>query len=224
MKKLFVFLFALAIWNFVAAKTEVGIGIVLIDFDENTKVDFYASPLADVKPVKTLSFFDDHVHQVWKIKNYEEHKSWLKPEAYNPLYDLLAFRCVENKDGWMRVIVNNNSGLTYWLKESEVNKFTDWLSFLQKKHCIIKRKINMPILENPEENAKIIEYNGKDCFSIKSMKDEWIEITIPQADKSDAVAQRTGWVRWKKGNDMLINYTVGTQSLSSLSSALGASE
>ena len=210
MKKILVFLFAFMLWNFVTAKTEVGIGIVLIDFNESTVVDFYKTPGTDIKPEKSITFYDDHVHQVWKIKNYDAQKAWLKPEAYNPLNDLLSFRCIENKDGWMKIIVNNITGSTYWVKESKVNIFSDWLSYLQKEHCIIKRKTNTPILENPEENAKVIEYNGKDCFGIKSMKDEWIEITIPSDLKSDLSSNKTGWMRWKKGNDILINYTLGT--------------
>lgn len=193
-----------------SAKTELGIGIVVVDFNESTIVEFYSSPDSSLKPVKSIKFYDDHVNQVWKIKNMETHKLWLKPEAYNPLYDLLAFRCVSVKDGWNEVIVNNSTGQKYWVKATEIIKFNDWLTFLQNGKCISKGKTEIRILENPEENAKAVEFTGKECFRIKSMKEEWIEITLPVVDQTGILIEKTGWMRWKNGNDLLIKYSIGS--------------
>jgi len=210
MKRTYVLILTLCLSLFAAAKTELGIGVIVIDFSENTVVEFYDSPELNLKPVKSIMFYDDHVNQVWKIKNMETHKSWLKPEAYNPLYDLLAFRCISKKDGWIEVMVNNNTGQTFWIKSSDITLFSDWLTFLQKGKCISRGKTEVQILEKPEENAKQIEFNGKDCFGIKSMKDEWIEITIPMEDKKGDSEEKTGWMKWKNGNDLLIKYSIGS--------------
>jgi hypothetical protein len=212
MKKILLPVIAMMMSLIAEAGAGIGIGLVLIDFDESTVIDFYSAPDNGLKPVKSISFYDDHVQQVWKIRNYEVNRSWLKPEAYNPLYDLLAFRCRSRKDGWMEVIVNNNSGTSYWLKESEVYQYIDWLTFLQQKKCISPAKTDIPILDSPEDDANAIKVNSKDCFGIKNMKDDWIEITLPafNDEKSDGNSRKTGWIRWKNGDVLLIKYIVGT--------------
>ena len=211
MKKIILFVFSILLGNLLLAKTDAGIGVVIIDFDESTVLEFYSSPDNNAKPEKSLVFIDDHVHQVWKIKNYEGNKSWLQPEAYDPLNDLLAFRCIESKDGWMKIVVNNTNGSSYWLKSSEVNKLTDWSSFLQKIKFISRAKLNIPIFESPDENSGKISFKGIENFSIKTIKDNWIEVILPtkNAGKSEVSSQQTGWIKWKEGDNILIKYKVG---------------
>lgn len=58
----------------------LGIGIVKIEFDSNTVVDFYKSP-TDRTFTKRIEFFDDKSINSWNIKNLEREKTWLKPEV-----------------------------------------------------------------------------------------------------------------------------------------------
>jgi hypothetical protein len=151
------------------------------------------------------------MNKVWKVKNYETCKSWLTPEAYDPLYDLFAFRCKNRVNGWLEVIVNNNTGLSYWLKETEVNKYIDWGTYFQRIYCI-KKSINNPIFDNPSESANKVSFEGKDCFKVNSMKDEWIEVNLTDENtkSSSQAAIKTGWIRWRNNNDVLIKYVVGS--------------
>ncbi len=210
MKKTLIIVLILIISKFLSAKADIGIGIVIIDFDASTVVNLCDKPEEGAKVVKKLVFYDDNVNQVWKIRNYNTYANWLKPEAYNPLYDLFAFRCKSKVDGWFEVVVNNNTGLTYWLKETEVNKYMDWLSYFKRLNCI-KNLINNPILENPSEEAIVIKTDSKDCFKINSMKEDWLEVIIPEnnPDNTATTNPKTGWIRWKNGNDLTIKYIVG---------------
>ena len=126
---------------------------------------------------------------------------------------MLAFRCLTKENNWMEVVVNNSTGKTYWIKEKEEHIFNDWTKYLQKAACIIRLNAANNLCEQPDEISKTINIKGKDCFSVKSMKGDWLEINIPVEQISDFDKQakaKSFWLRWKKGNDILIKYTNGT--------------
>ena len=90
----------------------LGIGIVKIEFDSNTVVDFYKSP-TDRTFTKRIEFFDDKSINTWNIKNLEREQTWLKPEVLRLDYSQFNFRCKSTNGEWLELIVNNDSGQTY---------------------------------------------------------------------------------------------------------------
>lgn len=76
----------------------------------------------------------------------------------------------------------------------------------------VERLSNHPqkIRTEPNEISKEIEYQGTDCFIVKSMKGDWIEITTPDYCDENFTDSKTpiksGWIKWLKGDELIINY------------------
>ena len=64
----------------VYSQTDLGIGLVSIDFDDKTVLEFYSDTI-ECKPVKVIEFFDDRAINSWNIKELDKQKKWLKPEV-----------------------------------------------------------------------------------------------------------------------------------------------
>ncbi|MCK4979581.1 MAG: hypothetical protein KAS62_04250, partial [Candidatus Delongbacteria bacterium] len=143
----------------------------------------------------------------------EKQREWLKPEALSLDYSAFTFRCVEEKDNWLEVIVNNENGKTYWLKKTDLTIFYSWENYL-KEMFGIERIPDQPqkIRTSPNDDSEEIDYEGQDCFVVRSMKGDWIEITTPgYCDKiftDFKTPIKTGWIRWREGNKLLINYFI----------------
>lgn len=59
------------------------------------------------------------------------------------------------------------------------------------------------IYKLPNINSGIIKYTGEDCFQVKCMKGDWIEIFTSECDEITNEI-KSGWIKWKNGNNLLI--------------------
>lgn len=199
-------LFSTQVWS----QTDLGIGLVSIDFDDKTVLEFYTDTLA-TEPKKVIEFFDDRTINSWNIKDLEEQRKWLKPEVLWLDYFAFTFRCLTKTDKWLEIISNNETKTTYWLKRTDSTKFNTWEDYL-KEMFGVERLSNYPqkIMTEPTENSEEIEYQGTDCFVVKSMKGDWIEIATPDYCDDNFTDSKTpiksGWIKWRKGHELLINY------------------
>ena len=203
-------LYSTQVW----AQTDLGVGLVsIIDFDEKTILEFYSDTI-DKSPRKEIMFFYDKTVSRWDIEGYKKKKKWLNPEVL--WLPRLTFRCRTKTEKWLEVIVNNDNQKTYWIKRDNSTKFEDWEEYLQNT-IGIERLSNRPqkIRTHPIESSKEIKYQGSDCFSIKSVKGNWIEITTPPYCLESFPEYRTpiesGWIKWRNGNELIINcFAVGS--------------
>ncbi len=211
MYKLITLLFLIGFAVVCNAQTGLGIGLVSINFDDNTVIHFYAKPDGKQK-VKTIQFFTDKSINGWNIKNLEAQKQWLKPETLWLDYSSFNFRCESKNNGWYEVIVNNQTGKTFWIKKERFTEFLTWEKFLKSKFVVERLpKYKQAIRQLPSNDSAKIKYVGKDCFQVKSMKGEWIEIFTSDFCKSGYGDSKTteiqsGWIKWKNGNTLLIDY------------------
>lgn len=112
-------------------ETELGLGLVSINFDDKTTLNFYSKP-NDKKAIRTIQFFNDKTINSWNIRNLDKHKEWLKPEILWLDYSQFVFRCLKNNDSWLNIIVNNETGETLRLKKSDLTTFNNWESSLKE--------------------------------------------------------------------------------------------
>ena len=199
-------LFSTQVWS----QTDLGVGLVSIDFDNQTVLEFYSDTLAE-EPEKVIEFFDDRTINSWNIKDLEKQKEWLNPEVLWLDYFAFTFRCLTKTDNWFQLIINNETGKTFWLKKTEKTKFNNWEDYL-KDMFEVARLSSFPqkIRTEPTENSQEIEYQGTDCFVVKSMKGDWIEITTPDYCDENFTDSKTpiksGWIKWRQGNKLIIDY------------------
>jgi hypothetical protein len=208
--RLLIFNILLLLSTQVWSQTDLGVGLISIDFDDKTILEFYSDTSA-TEPIKVVEFFDDRSINSWNIKDFDKQKEWLKPEGLWLDYFAFTFRCLTKTDKWFEIIVNIQTEKTYWLKKTDSTKFKSWEEYL-KDMFGIERLSNYPqkIRTEPTENSQEIEYQGTDCFEVKSMKGDWIEITTPDYCDENFTDSKTpiksGWIRWRKGDELVINY------------------
>ena len=67
------------------------------------------------------------------------------------------------------------------------------------------------IRAEPNEQSKEISYTElEDCFQVKSMKGDWIEIftsyNCEHSNSKNRTEIKSGWIKWRDGNNLLIEY------------------
>jgi hypothetical protein len=141
-----------------------------------TKKQFYIFFSSNHKePKKSIQFFNDPKINSWNIRNLDKQKEWLKPEILWLDYSSFVFCCLEIKDDWLKVVVNNENGATLWLKKSELTIIQDWENYLKEMFGVERLPDQeQKIRRLPNDTSKEIIYQGKDCFQVKSMKGDWI--------------------------------------------------
>jgi hypothetical protein len=186
----------------------LGTGIVKIEFDATTVIDFYDKPTNEI-PSKRIEFFNDPAINSFNIKNLDKERTWLNPEILWLDYFQFAVRCKTKKSDWFEIVVNNETGQTLWIKQTKEIKFLTWENYLKEMFGITRlENENQKIRSLPSDNEQEIKYEGTDCFQVKTLKDDWIEIFT--GDHCDAYGSKTqirsGWIRWKHGDKLLIRY------------------
>jgi len=190
------------LWFLVSfGQSEIGIGIVSINFDENTKIEFYEN-IDLKKKLKTVEFFNDESINSWNIKNLENHKNWLQPESMWLDYGLFKFRCKTKKKDRYEVYVSGSQ--TMWIKVKNYTDYFSWEDYLKNMFSIERSdKKTQFIYSRPfTKSAKIKSEN--DCFEVKQMQNEWIKVET--AGHCESEKRISGWIKWRDGNRILINY------------------
>jgi hypothetical protein len=185
----------------------IGNGIVSIDYNNTTIVTFYTSA-TDTKPVKTLEFFNDEQLQMYTIKNLKEHQKWLQPQSIWLDYGYFQFRCLGEQNGRYNVIINNETGLSYWMATNSGTEYVAWEAYL-KSMFSVERITGQEIYTEPDVKSDTVPYKGTDCFVVKAMRGEWIEVYTDDrcddgADKPTRV--KSGWIRWRNGDEILVSF------------------
>jgi hypothetical protein len=186
----------------------LGVGIVKIEFDGTTVIDFYDKP-TDKTQSKRIEFFNDPAINSFNIKNLDKERTWLNPEKLWLDYFQFAFRCKTKTSEWLEVVVNEGTGQTLWIKQTKEIKFLTWENYLKDMFGVTRlENEKQKIRTSRSDNGQEIKYEGTDCFRVKTLKGEWIEIFTP--DHCDAYGGKTqiksGWIKWKRGNKLLIQY------------------
>jgi hypothetical protein len=186
----------------------LGTGIVKIEFNDKTVVDFYKRP-TDKTQHKRIEFFNDKGINGWNIKNLETERTWLKPEVLWLDYSQFNFRCKSTTTDWLELIVNNENGLTLWVKRTTETKYLTWEEYLKGMFAVDRLEDHkQKVRKQPIDTSAEIEYEGRDCFEVKSLKGDWMEII--STDHCDEGNNKTkidsGWIRWRNGDKLLIKY------------------
>jgi hypothetical protein len=187
------------------SQSEIGIGIVSINFNEETVIDFYDTQELQ-KKIQTLEFFNDNKINRISLKNLELHREWLQPETFWLDYYQFNFRVKSNNENCYEVYVSDNR--TMWIENKEFTQFLTWEEYLISMFMVSRTNPNeQKILENPELKAKEIPYSGDDCFNVRKMSGNWIEIFTPDYCNDEIENPiKNGWIKWREGNKILINY------------------
>jgi hypothetical protein len=195
-----------------SGQASLGIGLISMHYDDRTVFYFFKDTLGS-EPEKRIEFYTDESIEAWNIVDLAEQSEWLNPESLVPESYSFILRCVSETNDWFEIIVNDDTGLTMWLRKSDSCIFMTWETYLQGMYGIERLPdLYQKIKVSPNKNSKEIKYTGQDCFQVNSMDGEWIEIfTAPYCDEDDLENNpriESGWIRWREGNKLLIDYTL----------------
>ncbi|PKW29935.1 hypothetical protein [Flavobacterium lindanitolerans] len=187
------------------AQSELGIGIATIKYTSNSVLNLYAAAY-DKEPKQIIQFYQDEVTGSPDIRDIESVEKWLKPEGFFLDYDQLVFRCKSEERFWIEVIVNNETGESYWIRKTKSVDLDTWEGFLKNAFMISRNSFPQEIKAQPNDSARTIPFDGEDCFQVKSMKGDWIQIFTGSHCDDDGNPIKSGWIRWKQENEILIDY------------------
>jgi hypothetical protein len=200
-------IFLTIIFNFIIlatfAQSKLGIGLVSIDFDDKTKIEFYES--SDMKKVlKTIEFFNDESINSWNIKDLKSHQNWLQPESLWLDYYQFTFRAKTIHTDCYEVYVSDNR--TMWIKKTDFTNCLTWEEYLQNMFSVERiEKNTQNIYSRPFTKSEIIKLDSKDdCFSVIRMQNEWVEIETSEHCENGKKVK--GWIKWRNNEELLINY------------------
>ena len=184
------------------SQNELGIGILSINFDDKTVIDFYESSDLN-KKVKTIEFFDDKSINSWNIKDLENHQKWLQPESLWLDYHQFSFRTKTKNTDCFEIYVSNNK--TMWIKNKDYVEYQTWEVYLQNMFSIERiDKNTQKIYSRPFTKSEIIKSDKNDCFTVIRMQNDWIEIETGEHCESGQKIK--GWIKWRNKDKLLINY------------------
>ena len=182
------------------------IGTADISFDATTVLYFYDKPDERQTPAQTLRFYNDTNLKMFSFRA-EGEKSYfeLNPERHKLDYSLFDLAVKSRRNGWLEVIVGEQKNETLWLKEGKAVQFKVWLRDMKESFAVgSKDSKSNPLRAEPNANAKEIHFAGIDCFKVKDMKGDWIQVEL-QNHCSEAPEQSvSGWLRWRDKNGCLL--------------------
>jgi hypothetical protein len=201
-------LLVLVVFTKCFSQAPIGIGIVTITLDDKPVIDFYKSPTDDVF-AKRITFTNDSISKGRTFRDREEVLRWLRPEVLWLDHYELIFRCKSSTDDWYEVVANNENGHTLWIRKDKTTSFSTWEEFLKSMYAIVRihyRK--QKIRAHPTDKSPEIKYEGGDCFRVRSLSGDWIEIYTPtNGCRPDLQTQvKSGWIKWKVGDRMMVDY------------------
>lgn len=199
-------LFFNLICNYCFAQQPLGEGIVKPRIEAGTKLYLYSGQLID--ELLHHGAIKDSLTFVKGQYNVEIGTAppWFAPEFLKLDYDIFQLRAITISRNWIEVIVNRQTGKTAWVDRNAVT-YESWPEFFLEVFSVeLISSIKNPLRIKPMENASIVADAGKNSLRPVAIRGEWMKVAI-ETDSPEA-KPRLGWIRWKKGNQVLITWSL----------------
>ena len=131
--------------------------------------------------------------------------SWFVPEAMKLDYDILQLRATTIARTWIEVIVNTQTGKKAWVKRDAV-EYVGWPDFLLSVYSVeLIAPANNPLRIKPLDHAAQVVNPGRNSLTVHAISADWMKVSI---EGSPGSIPKLGWIRWKKGDQMLITWSL----------------
>lgn len=179
----------------------------------NPEITLYNSPDSVSQKEKIIFFFSNH-GGVQLVPSFDSIS--LVHKIFNPLFFnnvggwvSVYLRCLQQKNKWYEVIFDESIGATAWIMLSDDSKLYTWNRLL--KHNVIAIRVinsNTVILkENPNVSSENIEFNIRNCFTAKRVKNDWLfmkSYTEFCYENNEYNGNIKAWVQFKEKEKMLV--------------------
>jgi hypothetical protein len=197
-----------------------GIGVVDIAPYNFFSLDFYKRP-GEIISDDEVYFFRDSIKPVLKYKfsstGSDSIPAWFDPQLFVITKEQKKFQlyCVEKYGDWCRVITNKKLGITKWVELGFDVTFSEWQTFFVTVKNIEIIKGDSLLFDSPSNTAKTspinlnYDHSYKQQMHCKEVQGMWMSVEIIELDEfGKVINKRTGWIKWRNDEQMLIVYYV----------------
>lgn len=176
---------------------------------------FYSSPNAS-QPVHRLSFYFDHSRIPRKTRiaerNYHE---WFSPISFNDDttsgYFTMYLTCCKKSNGWLQVILNEETGETAWIQESNSVHLIKWNQLDSRKYSVTITNNTQQYFLKADSTSQKLKYADINCFELIRIKGDWMLVSNKNSemcDNYDRPYLHKAWIRFKTPSRLLIDLEV----------------
>ena len=185
-----------------------GDGVLNVDLVRKPVLPFY-NDTTDGGAAKIIRIETDSTGEL-KLFSAIPVAEWLDPEQFFPAYDIFTLRVDTIAGKWMRIFVNNGKGHTMWLMSAQGMTFIPW-SIHFAKHTSAVEVVEGIVLTihaaASDKSALIRRTMPGDCFKVRTVKGDWMQVETSPDCNNNAKQIRSGWIRWKRDNNILVTYS-----------------
>lgn len=182
-----------------------GMGFFSPDFFETPVLYFYGDPNLE-KPIAEHAAHDSITFRQNQYNQYEIATAppWLVPEIMKLDYDILYFKINSVTQEWVEIVVNAQNGQTAYVSKYAGN-VVYWPDFLLGVHSVeFFPDADEKVRARPFSASGIIQTPYEFLKPIK-IKDDWAEVLLLDGDFQKV---GKGWIQWKRGDKMLVQYNL----------------
>lgn len=202
---LLVFCFSIIVISSSGQHQPIGEGIVKPRIVAGTTLYLYSGVLIDELLKQTLPPDSLVFKQGQNNIDIAAAPTWFVPEAMKLDYDILHLRATTIARTWIEVIVNKQTGKRAWVKKEAV-EFVGWPDFLLSIFSVeLITPANNPLRIKPLDNAAEVINAGKNSLTPHAVSGDWMKVSIGGSPGS---IPKLGWIRWKKGDQALITWSL----------------
>lgn len=188
-----------------------GIGVLHIERQNNVQLEFFDQPKNGLKPVFILDLFLDSSNL--EVKSNVSESGTLK---FDPLYvaperGVLALGVVEKREGWLKVITysSKDQQIAHWLFLPSA-KVDNWEEFLLSVYRVRPKSNDNRLRKAPNVSAKEVLRNLRyTCLVPLAVSGDWLRVenSAEWCDEPGVIEEEFGgFIRWKMGDKILINF------------------
>jgi hypothetical protein len=138
--------------------------------------------------------------------NFEYANESFRPFAFHQDYFLLALKCLRKDSGRYEVIVNEETGLTKYVKANDPTlRFEKWEDHILKVFSVEFNRKENPVLEVPQGRVKKVAMPNAPFHPVE-VRGEWLKVKweIANGTRQKGAKYNSGWIRWKRGDRLLV--------------------
>ena len=173
---------------------------------------FYKSPTDNIV-TRQLSFFSDEDGLPKKERIVEkDYHSWLHPISFNDDttsgYFNIYFSCKEQKDGWYKIIINEQTQETMWIKNKRFVKLLKWKALGKKEIVCLQPKTKL--YSKPDSSSTAINFSQNDYFEIVQTKGSWMKAKARNGDPCGNSTDKIyfAWFNFKSKDKLLFDILI----------------
>lgn len=152
----------------------------------------------------SVKLYDDKGTAMDSIVLADESEPRIAPWAIKTDYGLLVFRVIAQDNEFYKVIADEEKKRISFIKKNDpLMEFQEWDQHILKTFSIEFDEKKNPVKEKPEENAAAVKFEANEdrLFHPVSISGDWLQLSTEEKS-----GEKKGWIRWKRGNRVLVEW------------------